>query len=98
MGGWTQVRAATLARKAFAHTAAYDAAIVGWLDGDDLLPPTLHLALERAGEPLRYGENPHQIAALYRPMPGSEAGSKGLGEGRLGGRRVHSEAASRCRT
>ncbi|HEX7166308.1 MAG TPA: bifunctional phosphoribosylaminoimidazolecarboxamide formyltransferase/IMP cyclohydrolase [Acidimicrobiales bacterium] len=57
-----------LARKAFAHTAAYDAAIVTWFDeGDgDVLPPTLHLALERVDEPLRYGENPHQKAARYR--------------------------------
>jgi phosphoribosylaminoimidazolecarboxamide formyltransferase/IMP cyclohydrolase len=60
-----------LARKAFAHTAAYDAAIVGWLDGDELLPPTLHLALERTPDVLRYGENPHQSAAPYRPMSGS---------------------------
>ncbi len=67
-----------LARKAFAHTAAYDAAIVGWLDGDELLPPTLHFALERTDQALRYGENPHQTAALYRPMAGSEAGSRGL--------------------
>jgi len=37
-----------LARAAFAHTAAYDAAIIGWLDEDDPLPPTIHLALERA--------------------------------------------------
>ena len=55
-----------LARAAFAHTAAYDAAIVSWLDGDAVLPPTLHLALERADEPLRYGENPHQQGARYR--------------------------------
>ncbi|MFP5317457.1 MAG: bifunctional phosphoribosylaminoimidazolecarboxamide formyltransferase/IMP cyclohydrolase [Acidimicrobiia bacterium] len=57
-----------LARAAFAHTAAYDAAVVGWFDsvGDGAgLPPTVHLALERAGE-LRYGENPHQDAARYR--------------------------------
>ncbi len=56
-----------LARKALAHTAAYDAAIVTWLDqqAGDVLPPTLHLALERAQE-LRYGENPHQRAARYR--------------------------------
>ncbi len=59
-----------LARAAFAHTAAYDAAIVGWFDvggagGEpELLPPTLHLALERAAE-LRYGENPHQRGARY---------------------------------
>ena len=55
----------SLARAAFAHTAAYDAAIVEWLDGDEVLPPTLHLALERA-QNLRYGENPHQTGARYR--------------------------------
>ncbi len=58
-----------LARAAFAHTAAYDAAIVGWLDGDDPLPPTLHLTLERA-EICRYGENPHQRGARYRSGAG----------------------------
>jgi len=54
-----------LARAAFAHSAAYDAAIVSWLDGDDPLPPTLHLTFERA-ELCRYGENPHQRGARYR--------------------------------
>jgi phosphoribosylaminoimidazolecarboxamide formyltransferase / IMP cyclohydrolase len=56
-----------LARTAFAHTAAYDASIVEWFDADtdDPLPPTLHLALERAQD-LRYGENPHQAGARYR--------------------------------
>jgi phosphoribosylaminoimidazolecarboxamide formyltransferase/IMP cyclohydrolase len=59
-----------LARKAFATTAAYDAAIVEWFDGEgaiptDDLPPTYHLALERA-EVTRYGENPHQRGARYR--------------------------------
>ncbi|MEZ5168635.1 MAG: bifunctional phosphoribosylaminoimidazolecarboxamide formyltransferase/IMP cyclohydrolase [Acidimicrobiales bacterium] len=58
-----------LARAAFAHTAAYDAAIVGWLDETapepEVLPPTIHLALERA-DVLRYGENPHQAGARYR--------------------------------
>ena len=58
-----------LARAAFAHTAAYDAAIVSWLDGDDPLPPTIHLALERA-DVCRYGENPHQAGARYRSGPG----------------------------
>ncbi len=56
-----------LARKAFAHTAGYDAAVVAWFDstGDEPLPPSLHLAADRAQE-LRYGENPHQIGARYR--------------------------------
>src|SRR4051794_11450613 len=59
-----------LARKAFATTAAYDAAVVSWLDGADddardPLPATLHLVLEKAQE-LRYGENPHQRGARYR--------------------------------
>jgi len=67
-----------LARRAFAHTAGYDAAIVEWLDSlepsldtpprgadDAVLPPTIHLTLERAGS-LRYGENPHQHGARYR--------------------------------
>jgi phosphoribosylaminoimidazolecarboxamide formyltransferase/IMP cyclohydrolase len=62
LGAATRLR---LARDAFAHVADYDAAIVSWLDGDELLPPTLHLSLERAGD-LRYGENPHQRAARYR--------------------------------
>ena len=56
-----------LARTAFAHTAAYDAAIVEWFDDDDPMPPTLHLALEKADE-CRYGENPHQAGARYRSI------------------------------
>jgi len=57
-----------LARDAFAYTAAYDGAIVGWFDQEAdtaMLPPTIHLTLERAGS-LRYGENPHQHGARYR--------------------------------
>ena len=68
-----------LARTAFAHTAAYDAAIVTWFDEtspieqDDEtaesggLPSSIHLALELA-QPLRYGENPHQQGARYRQV------------------------------
>ncbi|HXY46007.1 MAG TPA: bifunctional phosphoribosylaminoimidazolecarboxamide formyltransferase/IMP cyclohydrolase PurH, partial [Acidimicrobiales bacterium] len=63
-----------LARAAFAHVAAYDAAIVSWFDepgpGERAeLPPTLHLALEYA-QGLRYGENPHQSGARYRLIGG----------------------------
>jgi phosphoribosylaminoimidazolecarboxamide formyltransferase / IMP cyclohydrolase len=55
-----------LALEAFAHTAAYDAAIVRWLQSDETLPRHLVLALERTADELRYGENPHQQAARYR--------------------------------
>ncbi len=57
-----------LALKAFRHTAAYDRAIAAYLAGlveGGELPPELDLILEQA-QPLRYGENPHQRAALYR--------------------------------
>jgi phosphoribosylaminoimidazolecarboxamide formyltransferase / IMP cyclohydrolase len=64
-----------LARKAFAHTSAYDAAIVSWLDDGEVLPPTIHVSLERTASELRYGENPHQKAALYRPMNAGKAGA-----------------------
>jgi phosphoribosylaminoimidazolecarboxamide formyltransferase/IMP cyclohydrolase len=47
-----------LAADAFFRTASYDAAIVGWI-GEDLVIP-----MRRVSE-LRYGENPHQEAALY---------------------------------
>jgi phosphoribosylaminoimidazolecarboxamide formyltransferase / IMP cyclohydrolase len=54
-----------LALKAFAYTARYDAAIARWLEGDVALPERLALTAERV-QALRYGENPHQQAALYR--------------------------------
>ena len=80
-GGITDATRRRLARAAFAHTAAYDAAIVTWFDENDpdreTLPPTIHLALERA-EPFRYGENPHQSGARYRRIgvtPGFWEGS-----------------------
>ncbi|QHL90191.1 bifunctional phosphoribosylaminoimidazolecarboxamide formyltransferase/IMP cyclohydrolase [Sphingomonas changnyeongensis] len=58
-----------LAAKAYALTARYDAAIAGWFahaDQGEALPETLPVALTR-GAVLRYGENPHQAAALYLP-------------------------------
>ena len=54
-----------LATKVFAHTAAYDAAILAYLSrSQEALPAQLSLVLERQ-QLLRYGENPHQRAALY---------------------------------
>jgi phosphoribosylaminoimidazolecarboxamide formyltransferase/IMP cyclohydrolase len=56
-----------LARKAFALTAAYDAAIAEWMAREAALefPEDLVIAA-RLVERLRYGENPHQPAAFYR--------------------------------
>ncbi len=58
-----------LALKAFQQTAAYDAAISGWMqeqvDGPQALPAQLTLRATRAMT-LRYGENSHQQGALYR--------------------------------
>ncbi len=69
------------AAAAFAHTAAYDAAVAGWFaqqDGGDALPGFVGLAYEKVGD-LRYGENPHQRGALY-----AEAGGAGRARWRGG--------------
>ena len=75
-----------LAKKAFTHTARYDAAIANWLTSLDdanqpqIFPSKLQLAFDRV-EILRYGENPHQHAAFYRdptPTPGTIAAYKQL--------------------
>ncbi len=71
-----------LAAKVFRHISAYDAAVADYLEsqdgeGDfDLAPPRLDLAWERA-QTLRYGENPDQEAAFYRPA-GAVAGLAAL--------------------
>ena len=70
-----------LAGKAYAHTAAYDAAIASWFafaDAGERFPETLPLALKRA-QGLRYGENPHQHAALYLPQA---VGAPGIAQAR----------------
>lgn len=55
-----------LAAKAYGRTAAYDAAISNWL-ADELAEsaPTYRTFSGRLRQPLRYGENPHQLAAFY---------------------------------
>ena len=68
-GGFTLDERKRLAAEAFAHTAAYDVAVAQWmaqeLAADDTgWPAFAGLTLERATA-LRYGENPHQQAALY---------------------------------
>ncbi|MGE0719036.1 MAG: bifunctional phosphoribosylaminoimidazolecarboxamide formyltransferase/IMP cyclohydrolase [Alphaproteobacteria bacterium] len=55
-----------LAAAAYAHTAAYDAAVAGWMAAQEgeTFPPRIVVAAERR-QVLRYGENPHQEAAFY---------------------------------
>ena len=65
-GGISEKTRFALARKAFAHTAAYDGAIANYLSAlNTKFPETLTLQFTRLQE-LRYGENPHQSAAFYR--------------------------------
>ena len=59
-----------MAAKAFAATAAYDSMIAGWFafaDQGQMFPDILPVTIKRGAE-LRYGENPHQKAALYLPV------------------------------
>ncbi|MFB9237359.1 bifunctional phosphoribosylaminoimidazolecarboxamide formyltransferase/IMP cyclohydrolase [Plantactinospora siamensis] len=68
-GGFTPAERRGLAARAFADIAAYDAAVANWCavtldDAADEWPASAGLALERRAT-LRYGENPHQAAALY---------------------------------
>ncbi len=72
-----EVQRLAFARKAFAHTAAYDAAIASYLHGEQPSGEGLHVAAP-ARQELRYGENPHQQAHFYRlevpkPQPGGLA-------------------------
>jgi phosphoribosylaminoimidazolecarboxamide formyltransferase/IMP cyclohydrolase len=72
-GATTMALRKRLAATAFAHTASYDSAIARWFaiaDQGTTFPDTLPLTAKLASE-LRYGENPHQQAALYVPaVPG----------------------------
>ena len=93
-GGFTLAQRRALAARAFAHTAAYDAAVATWLaeqveqvenDAADSAagagasvsapPAYVGVGYERLAS-LRYGENPHQAAAVYR-IPGESGGVAG---------------------
>jgi phosphoribosylaminoimidazolecarboxamide formyltransferase/IMP cyclohydrolase len=73
-GGFTLEERKKLAALAFRHTAEYDVAVAGWMssvltsEGDSATPslPVWAGATWRREAVLRYGENPHQQAALYR--------------------------------
>jgi phosphoribosylaminoimidazolecarboxamide formyltransferase / IMP cyclohydrolase len=77
-GGVAAATRFALAKKVFAHTAAYDGAIANYLfslDGNEKrgpYPEVLSLQFHKVQD-MRYGENPHQTAAFYRdlhPVPG----------------------------
>ncbi len=83
-GGFTLAQRRRLAAAAFQHTASYDVAVASWMgnvvadtsDGSGF--PAWAGATWRRADVLRYGENPHQRAALYRHGRGGLAGSEQL--------------------
>ena len=81
-GGFTLPERRRLAAAAFAHTAAYDTAVTTWLGSElaapaDGWPDFAGQALTKVAA-LRYGENPHQRAALYRDRTGWPGAPHGL--------------------
>jgi phosphoribosylaminoimidazolecarboxamide formyltransferase/IMP cyclohydrolase len=64
-GGISESQRLVFAKKAFARTAAYDAAISNYLHGIDTPFPDVLTVQFQGGRVLRYGENPHQQAAVY---------------------------------
>jgi len=83
-GGFTLAERQRLAAEAFAHTASYDVAVASWMgsvltdtsDGTGF-PAWTGATWEKAAV-LRYGENPHQPAALYRHWRGGLADAEQL--------------------
>ncbi len=91
-GGFTLEQRKALAVEAFVHTASYDIAVASWMgnvyaptDGGSKFPEWLGASWHR-GEVLRYGENPHQRAALYR----ANHGPSGLAQAKV----LHGKAMS----
>ncbi|MCW2713595.1 MAG: phosphoribosylaminoimidazolecarboxamide formyltransferase/IMP cyclohydrolase [Frankiales bacterium] len=82
-GGTTLEQRKALAVTAFRHTAAYDIAVASWMGAafagpdDGAFPPWVGASWQRA-DVLRYGENPHQSAALYRGESEGLAGAEQL--------------------
>ena len=92
-GGFTLAERRALAVEAFRHTASYDVAVASWM-GQVLVPederpfPSWVGATWQRDRVLRYGENPHQGAALYRSP--DYAGPSGL----AGARQSHGKEMS----
>jgi len=85
-GGFTGSERRRLAAAAYAHTAAYDAAVASWFAAsyapDETAQqtgwPDVTAAVWTRAEVLRYGENPHQRAALYTSVFRTEAADSGI--------------------
>ncbi|MER6943478.1 bifunctional phosphoribosylaminoimidazolecarboxamide formyltransferase/IMP cyclohydrolase [Nonomuraea sp. NPDC000554] len=81
-GGFTQAERKRLAGIAYAHTAAYDVAVASWFSStyakDDTGWPAFLGAARTRKAVLRYGENPHQAAALYTNGQGGLAEAEQL--------------------
>jgi len=83
-GGFTYDERKRLAAEAFTHTASYDVAVASWMgsvltdtsDGTGF-PAWIGATWDKSAT-LRYGENPHQPAALYRHWRGGLAGAEQL--------------------
>ncbi|AQA21321.1 phosphoribosylaminoimidazolecarboxamide formyltransferase/IMP cyclohydrolase [Rhodococcus sp. MTM3W5.2] len=76
-GGFTMAERTALAAQAFQHTASYDVAVASWMtstlvESDSQFPEWAGASWNRTAV-LRYGENPHQAAALYED-PAAPAG------------------------
>jgi len=81
-GGFTLTQRMALAAEAFAHTAAYDVAVANWfastyVGAEDGWPAFAGETWEKSAV-LRYGENPHQAAALYVDGTGGLAAAEQL--------------------
>ncbi|NGN67964.1 bifunctional phosphoribosylaminoimidazolecarboxamide formyltransferase/IMP cyclohydrolase [Streptomyces sp. A7024] len=80
-GGFELADRKRLAAEAFQHTAAYDVAVAMWFNSgyatEEEFPPFLGVTYERKNV-LRYGENPHQPAALYTGGCGGLANAEQL--------------------
>ncbi len=75
LGGTNFALRHRFAAKAFAHTARYDTAVAAYLAGaGEALPDVLTLQFDKREE-MRYGENPHQRAALYADRRGTSTGT-----------------------
>jgi phosphoribosylaminoimidazolecarboxamide formyltransferase / IMP cyclohydrolase len=86
-GTLSETRRRTLAAKAFAHTAAYDAVVAEYLREPQEWPQEVAF-VGRLARTLRYGENPQQRAAAYRRMRAGEPEQGVLEAGQLAGKEL----------